>query len=232
MQKCIQIDLSDFSSSVARPQVFLSLSHLTEKLGFIYWSYTLVSYNTFEQPKRSLLSNLPVPWQEAYLNNGYAATDPAISLALRSSQAFVWNEALFEKAVKMWVDAHQHGLSVGWTQSSRVQGSSSVGILSLFRNLDDITPAEIGEKQVLFHWVAHQLHQKMLNLQKLRIKLTPTEESIMRLAADGKTTTEIASALSLKERSVNFRIARVLIKLGVQNKTAAAAQLATEGYLV
>jgi LuxR family transcriptional regulator, quorum-sensing system regulator SolR len=231
MLNCAPIDLSEFTSAISRPHVFLKLGHLTEKMGFVYWSYTHVSYSNFAKPKRSMLSNLPSPWQEAYQNNGFAEIDPAVKEALRSSNAFVWNDALFAQQPKMWDTAQQYGLCTGWTQSSRIHGSSSVGILSLFRNLNDITPAEINEKQVIFHWVAHQMHKKMLDLQMLRIKLTPTEESIMRLAADGKTTSEIATDLALKERSVNFRVARVLIKLGVQNKTAAAAQLAAEGYL-
>jgi LuxR family transcriptional regulator, quorum-sensing system regulator SolR len=226
------LNLSEFSSAIARPQVFLQLGHLTEKMGFIYWSYTHITYGSFFEPKRTILSNLPVRWQEIYQNKNFAASDPVILEALKSSQPVVWNDSLFARDMSMWENAQQYGLGVGWTQSSRIQGSSSVGVLSLFRTLQDITPTEINEKQVVFHWIAHQMHQKMVNLQKLRVKLTPAEERIMRLAADGKTTADIATKLDLKERSVNFRIARVLVKLGVPNKTAATAQLALEGYLV
>lgn len=231
MKTWSDITLIDFESARTLPQISVEMGYLTERMGFDFWCYAQVSYKHFSQPRRSVLSNLPRQWQTLYQERNFAATDPVIAHGLRSSKPVIWSPELFDKELGMWETAQIHGLCVGWSQSSRVQGSSSVGILSLVRSSGEITEAEVAEKQGMMHWITQVVHQKSVSLRKSSFELTEKEATIMRWTADGKTTSEIADILSIKERSVTFQITKVLVRLGVQNKTAAAVRLAMNGLL-
>ena len=55
--------------------------------------------------------------------------------------------------------------------------------------------------------------------------LTPAEERVAALVAEGKTNREVASALFLSERTVEGHLARVFAKLGIKQRTEIAAAL-------
>ena len=52
--------------------------------------------------------------------------------------------------------------------------------------------------------------------------LTARELDVLRLLIDGKTNPEIADDLFISERTVQTHVARILQKLGVSSRTAAA----------
>jgi DNA-binding CsgD family transcriptional regulator len=57
--------------------------------------------------------------------------------------------------------------------------------------------------------------------------LTPTEERVAALVAEGHTNKEVAQALFLSEKTVEANLTRIYRKLGVRSRTALAARLAT-----
>jgi DNA-binding CsgD family transcriptional regulator len=57
--------------------------------------------------------------------------------------------------------------------------------------------------------------------------LTPTEERVAALVAEGRTNKEVAQALFLTEKTVEANLTRIYRKLGVRSRTALAAQLAS-----
>jgi non-specific serine/threonine protein kinase len=57
--------------------------------------------------------------------------------------------------------------------------------------------------------------------------LTPREQQVARLIADGLTNRQIAAALGIAERTADTHVARLLAKLGVHTRTAAAAAIHT-----
>jgi DNA-binding NarL/FixJ family response regulator len=54
--------------------------------------------------------------------------------------------------------------------------------------------------------------------------LTEREESVLALVAEGKSNAQIAAALSLSENTVKFHLRNLFAKLGVANRTEAAAK--------
>jgi DNA-binding CsgD family transcriptional regulator len=77
-------------------------------------------------------------------------------------------------------------------------------------------------------------HDRSLNsaLQNSSIakigQLSPRERDVLALASQGMTNGEIAHQLSLSVHGVKFHLAAIFRKLGVENRTAAAALYLTE----
>ncbi|MEW6243925.1 MAG: response regulator transcription factor [Bacillota bacterium] len=63
--------------------------------------------------------------------------------------------------------------------------------------------------------------------EKLEDVLTPQELRVLAMVAEGKTNREIGNALFLSERTVRNHLSRVLQKLNLQNRAAAAAYYVT-----
>jgi LuxR family transcriptional regulator, quorum-sensing system regulator SolR len=62
-------------------------------------------------------------------------------------------------------------------------------------------------------------------------QLSKRELEVLRWTADGKTADEIAIALSISARTINFHLAQIMNVLDVPNKTAAVAKAIINGYL-
>jgi LuxR family transcriptional regulator len=213
------------------PRATFELGELTKALDFDFWSYGQVSYQNFTKPNSAIMSNLPPEWRQRYQEKKYITIDPVFEHGLQSSKPFVWTDTLYAKAPDLWLDARSFGLHKGWSQSARDANASTVGVLSFVRKKNAISATEVHEKQRRMHWLAHLVHAKISKLQTKKFELSPRELQVMRWTADGKTAAEIASIMLLKERAITFHINNVVMRLGAQNKTAAAVQLAMSGLL-
>jgi DNA-binding CsgD family transcriptional regulator len=65
----------------------------------------------------------------------------------------------------------------------------------------------------------------------LAARLSPRETQILRLAALGQTSKEMAADLDIRERTVNWHLSKVFRKLGVESRTEAVV-LALERGLI
>jgi DNA-binding CsgD family transcriptional regulator len=63
------------------------------------------------------------------------------------------------------------------------------------------------------------------------LSLTPREAEVLRLAADGATSEEIAAALHLTEHTVKSHLKRIQGKLGARNRTHAVAVALRSGLI-
>jgi DNA-binding NarL/FixJ family response regulator len=59
--------------------------------------------------------------------------------------------------------------------------------------------------------------------------LTPAEERVAALVAEGKTNKEVAAALFLSDRTVEGHLAHVFGKLGIRHRSEVAGALQTQG---
>jgi len=57
-----------------------------------------------------------------------------------------------------------------------------------------------------------------------RARITPRELAVLRLVSTGRRTDEIANSLDLGEETIRSHLKKVQIKLGVRNRTQAAAE--------
>lgn len=146
-------------------------------------------------------------------------TDPAIAHCRHSNQPFVWRAA---------------ASGVGWAQGVSSPRALGVrGILSLTRGGPALDDDELHQVEPLLSLVCKTVHEAMLRIEAptAGTPLTEREREVLRWAAVGKTTTEVARILTVSENTIKFHIKNATQKLGTANKTAAVVKAVLMGLL-
>jgi two-component system, NarL family, response regulator len=73
--------------------------------------------------------------------------------------------------------------------------------------------------------------QRLLNDREHQPKLSPRENAVLRLIAEGKQNKEIAHELGISFETAKIHVGRILTKLGVRDRTAAVAVAVKRGLL-
>ena len=188
------------------------------------------------------LTNVPTKWTDRYLEESYQDDDPIIRECLTSRLPVSWTEKLRSKAGtvregKVLADALDFGIRRGFTVPMHGPGGE-LGIMSLYSDLTDREFLKcMDAKKYDLHVVSLYLHdavQKTLaNVHQIPkpIPLTDREVEILQWTAIGKTAWEIGSICKISERTVNFHLQNLMGKLGVHNKTHAAAKAMSFGFI-
>ncbi len=79
--------------------------------------------------------------------------------------------------------------------------------------------------------VASRLLRHVSEPQPEAFELTPREMDVLRLIAQGKRNSDIATALVITERTVKFHVSSILSKLGAGNRTEAVKLAAQHGLI-
>lgn len=209
---------------------FQGLIAQAKQLGFDQTGYLVGIPGPGRRMQFVMVSNYPKQWQDRYLNNGYFMNDPTIDHAKSSTSPLAWSPALFERdlSTDLSKDARNFGFNHGWTQSIR-DTNGRFGALTLARSEGEIMEDELAEKLPVLQWLALVTHGMLFRTllarhqNELMNQLTEREIQLLYLAADGRNAEEMAKALGIVERTVNFHISNVLTKLQVQNKAQAVA---------
>lgn len=226
------------SLQAIRSEVTL-LSVLVEearKLGFDHCAYGLRLPLPLAKPRTVMLNNYPQEWRERYILENYVAIDPTVRHGMSSLTPLVWTDKLFCDAPAFWEVARSFGLRIGWAQSS-MDCRGGRGMLTLARSEESLTADELARNGLRMVWLAQVSHVCMSNLllpkllPEQDVELSDREISVLRWSAEGKTSGEISEIIGISERTVNFHIARVMIKLNCANKTAATVRAALLGFL-
>lgn len=204
-------------------------------LGFEHVAYGFQSPLPFSRPKITLLNNYPWSWQERYAQAGYLQVDPTVIHGRRTQEPIIWADQVFSNTQSFWDEAREHGLRVGWAQSSR-DGLGAGGMITLSRSRQSLTPQELDAKQLKMRWLVQVAHLAFSRL----LRCNPTIEShtlsgreleVLKWSADGKSAQDIADILSVSKNTVDFHIKNSVAKLQVPNKTAAVVRAALLGLL-
>jgi len=119
---------------------------------------------------------------------------------------------MLPEEVSRWLrDLGQPGASVA-PISARLGG----------RSLQISYIGQVGVDEILLRLSSDELRDDMKVLQK-RLGLTAREAEVLTWACRGKSNREIAEILAVSHRTVNKHLDQVYTKLGVENRTAAAA---------
>ena len=216
--------------------LFSQVANMAAAIGFEHCAYGIQLPVPISQPHIVMFNNYPHEWQECYQARRFLQIDPTVRHAFKSTLPILWSNTLFEPAREMWEEARGHGLQFGWAQASR-DANGSIGLLTLARGTEQLTASELHANQAKMSWLTHYTHAAMARLLTAKmvpeseVVMTSREKEVLRWTAEGKTSYEIAQILTVSERTVNFHITNVVVKLGASNKTQAAVKAVSLGLL-
>jgi len=187
------------------------------------------------RPQVMVMNNYPEAWQKRYHEAGYIAIDPTVLHGRKSQAPVLWSDELFASAPGLWDEARSFGLRVGWAQSS-LDGHGIGGMVTLSREHDEITPAELAAKEIRMRWLVNMSHLALSRKMSARLvqptsALTKREIEVLQWTADGKTAPEIGDILDVSNHTVVFHVSNAMRKLNASSRTAAAVKAAMLGLL-
>ncbi|MGF1707226.1 LuxR C-terminal-related transcriptional regulator [Enterovibrio baiacu] len=187
---------------------------------------------TLTSSAQVLRKNTPLSWVEAYQHLEYWHVDPVLQRIQQVNQAVSWRDCEplaqcdnFSKGYKKHLG--RDGISI------QVSGDSGLSIVSL--------ALESEKKTIRFtpylEYLAPHIHEMFgrtgsFNRQaKSAPKLTEREKEVLAWAKEGKSNWEIATILTLSERTVKFHLSHVFRKLNVVNRSQAVAKAISLGII-
>jgi len=206
-------------------ELFTRMAHTARELGFDYCAYGMRLPLPIAAPQVVMLNNYSTEWQQRYDQEDYLAVDPTVAHGSRSVMPLVWSEPVFKDARHFWEDARAHGLRVGWSQPCH-DSRGVAGLLTLARSHEPLSESELQHNAYRMVWLGQAAHEVLSARLMARagpqaaIRLTRREAEILRWTADGATSAQVSDRLHITERTVNFHINNVLLKLEAPNKTA------------
>jgi len=208
--------------------VLTQLAAAGRALGFAFCAYGLRQPLPVAAPEVIMLNNYSASWQARYAEQGYLAVDPTIAHASRSVLPLLWSEDVFAQARPFWEDARAHGLRHGWSQSCH-DGRGGAGLLTLARSHEPLSAQEMRHQGPRISWLGQAVHETLSGRHARRVApdpalLTKREAEVLRWTADGATSAQVSERLHISERTVNFHINNMLLKLDAPNKTALAVK--------
>jgi LuxR family quorum-sensing system transcriptional regulator SolR len=216
--------------------LFDHLAHTARQMDFEFCAYGIQMPIPISRPLVTMFNNYPSAWQDSYVANAYIDIDPTVQHGRKSCLPIIWRKDLSDAAPAFWEEARSHGLNFGWAQAAR-DASGAVGMLTLARSTKQLNESDIFTNNARMSWLSQYAHVAMTQIllpkkvPESTAILTVREKEVLRWTAEGKTAYEIGQILSVSERTVNFHINNVVVKLDASNKTQAAVKATALGML-
>ncbi|MBU6488901.1 MAG: autoinducer binding domain-containing protein [Burkholderiales bacterium] len=216
-------------------QLFERIAQFAKRLGFEYCCYGIRVPLPVSNPAVAIYDTYPSGWMKHYQDNRFIEIDPTVREGMSSSRLILWPEAS-SNAPRLWNDAHDFGLRVGVAHSSWA-AHGVYGLLTLARSADALTNHEIDELTLQASWLANLSHSLMSEFlvpslaPEASVVLTPRECEVLCWTGEGKTACEIGQILNISERTVNFHVNNVLLKLNATNKVQAVVKAIAMGLI-
>jgi DNA-binding CsgD family transcriptional regulator len=241
--------LCDLGALKSKDAFKRKLDRTFASFGFNLYCYVGIKGDLGREPSSTrsaddaiFLTNVPVTWTDRYLEQSYQDDDPIIRECLASRLPLKWTEQLktqvrSDREDMVLADALDFGIRRGLTVPIHGPGGE-LGIMSLYSDLSDreflqavqTTQHDLHVMSIHFHDAVQRTLAYGEQIPK-PIPLTDREVEILRWTASGKTAWEIGSILKISERTVNFHLQNLMGKLGVHNKTHAAAKAMSFGLI-
>ena len=210
-----------------------------------YFTYGVILSSSFNHPKHKIINNYPIARKKQYDRNAYLLIDPIITHCTHGTHGtgpVFWpiNEQkinlLNPNVQKMMSSAKAHGLATSITIPIH-DHRGCTGFFGLCSKQD--TPSIRVHMKSIAPYISYFtsfIHEKMIELEGIsnsrrETSLTEREKECLSWGADGKTAWEIASILSISERTVNFHLQNTMLKLKTVSKPHSIAKAIAQGYI-
>lgn len=225
-----------FRDARSEQQLFAQIADFTKQLGFEYCCYGIRVPLPVSNPSVAIFDTYPAGWMRHYQESNFLEVDPTVREGMSSTGLIVWPDSRPADASQMWADARDFGLAVGVAHSSWT-AHGAFGLLTISRPSDVLTPSEIDMLTLQTSWLANVAHALMSQflvpklVPEASVALTPREREVLCWTGEGKTSCEIGQILNISERTVNFHVNNLLLKLSAVNKVQAVAKAVAMGLI-
>lgn len=194
------------------------LDHLTRELGFDYYQVVTVRHPGLGN---SILSNAPEGWLDKYRQEHFDRIDPILTRAREMMAPFAFD---FEHEGKVARRPHQTFYSSA--DEAGIRAGICMPVMAPFSNLftlslftgDVSLPHKYQLPPVLSANAVALLHMcveasETTSIKAPAIELTGRQSMVLKWAAEGKTTQEIALLENMTHHTVNFHMKNIRRKL-------------------
>lgn len=210
-----------------------------KQLGFDNFIYALRVPTYFSDSKLVLIDGYPATWVNHYFEHTYQTVDPVMAYCAKHIVPIQWHDLTLVTdglGKRMMNEAGDFGLKSGITMPVH-SPRGEMGILSFTVNQNTKQALEVTQNALPYvQLLAGYLHESVRHVFCLtddvdRPLLTHREQECLRWVADGKTSWEIAHMLNVSERTVNFHLNNVMLKLDVCSRQHAVGKAAFQGLI-
>jgi DNA-binding CsgD family transcriptional regulator len=221
-------------------EMFVVLRRQIERLGFDRFSYELM-WPPDGGCRPLHITSYPAGWIDRYIEKRYAPHDLVCRFSAQMVRPFLWDEVsgkgnLTDSQRLVFQEGREAGLKNG--ASVPIHGP---GAAKAYLAVANALAEEEFAKLFLRHrhelqLIATYAHECILALgiqtpPQATVRLTPREIDVMSWVARGKTRWEIAEILGISEETVKNHLEHASARLGVNNKTHAAALALVHGLI-
>ncbi|HSS70378.1 MAG TPA: LuxR family transcriptional regulator [Casimicrobiaceae bacterium] len=215
-----------------------AVDSIVRLLGFDIFMYGLsMSYHPRHDSLLYAFTTAPREWSARWDQAAYIEVDPRIQRGFESTLPFIWDQTTERgKSVRQdefLDDASRFGIrsGVSFLLPDSDHASVIMALSSSLPHLDDKKRSDIRNKLgdlFAFGYYFHELFMRQIIRTDTPSRLVGApislrERQCLSLAAQGLTTGEIASRLSIKPRTAQFHFDSIRTKLGVLTRQEAVA---------
>ncbi|PRG11394.1 autoinducer binding domain-containing protein [Burkholderia ambifaria] len=227
--------MTTLSRALSFDDVFEIVAAQARALDFEMCAYGARDPLPVTRPTFRTRNTYPESWQQRYLEGNYFARDPVVRYGLIYTSPLVWPvDACADES--FWEEAKAHGVAHGWSQPIRDK-HGRIAMWSVARSADPISDLELAATESRLIYLAHAAHavnSRLVDAPAAAMQMGPfttREKEVLKWAADGKTALEIASILSISERTITFHMQNIMEKLNSVNKTQAIVKAVLLGII-
>jgi LuxR family quorum-sensing system transcriptional regulator SolR len=229
----------------ARQSTVHALTATVRSMGFEGFTYATLSVPTTSRDTRLYAwTDLPAEWTREYDEQAYVEVDPRVTEAIGSARLTPWDRlsfpdsprrrALFDAAARYGVCS---GVAVRLLEPTRLW--SGFFLSSSWPRLNQAALVRYAALQGDILLLAHYVHATLTPILRDADRSPPLASPVpsrrelqcLQLAAKGLSSGQIAAALEIDERVVQFHIGSLLSKLASTNRHQAIAKAVSAGLI-
>lgn len=215
------------------------LCELARSQGFERMLYGMVPSRHVRFENAFTRSNYSAEWREHYDANGFAYIDPTVVHCITNTLPLIWMPSTFGNGVPgaLYEEASAHGIRSGVTLP--IHGpQGELGMISFASDLRPDAPCERSLLEVLpaLSLIRDYAFASSARFREAKAKpelprLTRREREVLQWVMVGKSSWEVARITNCSEATVNFHLANVRQKFGVNTRQQAVVKAIALGLI-
>jgi DNA-binding NarL/FixJ family response regulator len=211
----------------SRKALGASLLTLTESLGATRYACLYLRREAGELTIERSISNTPRPWQQAYLERGYDATDPVFNAVVRGGAYGYWSELtrgmVMNKAGReVMVTAREFEMHEGFTKRVTLDSGGLAVMMVAGRELVRSDKAKAAFRVACDIFANEGARMLKIaddeeNGDNGQRELSRTQLKVLLMRADGLSNKQVALQLGRHEKTVECHVTEILRRLEARN---------------